>query len=123
MRLQHIRKWPPAWKTFLSASCCKNESEIGFLTVTSSWGYQHDFSTETSQFLSSTTHFYDCAVNNLINFEVIETIEQHFIYFKFHSTFFEFLTWRIVKSYVSNLSLPRRFSMIQVRGKVGKLVH
>ena len=43
------------WKAFLSACCCKNDSEIGFLTVTSSWGYQHGFSTETSWFLSNTT--------------------------------------------------------------------
>ena len=48
-----------AWRVFLSACCCKNESDIGFLTVTSSWGYQHGFSAETSQFLSNTTHFCD----------------------------------------------------------------
>ena len=41
MRLQHTRRWPPTWKAFLSTCCCKNESEIGFLTVTSLWGYQH----------------------------------------------------------------------------------
>ena len=53
---------------FLSACCCKNESEVGFLTVTSSWKYQDDFSAETSQFLSNTTHLYDYAANNLMNF-------------------------------------------------------
>ena len=36
---------------FLSASCFKNESEIGSLTLTSSLGYQHAFSTKTRQFL------------------------------------------------------------------------
>ena len=68
MRLQQIRRWPPAWKAFLFACFYKNESEMGFLTVTSSLGYQHGFSAETRQFLSNTTHFYDCVVNNLINF-------------------------------------------------------
>ena len=33
-----------------------------------SWGHQHGFSAETSQFLSNTTYFYDCVANNLINF-------------------------------------------------------
>ena len=75
MRLQEIRRWPPAWKAFLSACCCKNESEVDFFTVTSSWGYQHGFSTETSQFLSNTTHFYGCVANNVMNFPVIKTIE------------------------------------------------
>ena len=68
IRLQQIRNSLLAWKTFLSACCCKNESEIGFLTVTSSWRYQHGFSAETSQFLSNTTHFYDYVANNLMNF-------------------------------------------------------
>ena len=68
MRLQQIRRWLPVWKAFLSACYCKTESEIGFFTVTSSWGYQHGFSAETSQFLSNTTHFYDCVANNLMNF-------------------------------------------------------
>ena len=48
-------------------------------------------------------------------------MEENFIYFKYHSSFFfEFLIWRIVKSSVFNSSLPRRFSLIQVRAKVGK---
>ena len=41
--------------TFLSACYCRNESEIDFLAVTSSWGYQHGFSAQTSQFLSNAT--------------------------------------------------------------------
>ena len=75
MQLQQIKRWSPAWKTLLVACCYKNESEIGFLTVTSSWRYQQGFSPETSQFLNNTTHFYDCVANNLINFCVIETTE------------------------------------------------
>ena len=48
-------------------------------------------------------------------------MEEHFIYLKYHSSFFfEFLIWRIVKSSVFNSSLPRHFSLIQVRAKVGK---
>ena len=47
--LLKLGKWPPAWKAFLSTCCCKNETEIGFLTVRSSWGYQHGFSAEASQ--------------------------------------------------------------------------
>ena len=74
MQVHKIRRWPPAWKAFLSACCCKNESEIGFLTVASSRGYQHGFTDETSEFLSNKTHFYDCVVNKLMNFQVIETI-------------------------------------------------
>ena len=57
MRLQLIRRWPAVWKGFLSTCCCKNESEIGFLTATSSWRYQHGFLAEASQFFSNTTHF------------------------------------------------------------------
>ena len=68
MRLQHIRIWPPAWKAFLSACCCENESEIGFLTVTSSCGYQDGFSTETSLLLGNTTNFYDWLVNKLLSY-------------------------------------------------------
>ena len=68
MRLQQIRRWPPAWKAFVSACCCKDESEIGFINVTSSWRYQHGFSTDTSQFLSNTTYFYDCVANDLMSF-------------------------------------------------------
>ena len=41
MQPRHIRKWPPAWKVFLSACCCKNESELSSLNVTSLWRYQH----------------------------------------------------------------------------------
>ena len=52
-------------KSFLSAYCCNNENEIGFLTITLSWGYQNSFSAETSQFLSNITPFYDYAANNL----------------------------------------------------------
>ena len=59
MRLQHIRRWPSAWKAFLSACCCKNESEIGFLIVTSSLGYQHGFSAKASQFLSNAEGVWD----------------------------------------------------------------
>ena len=40
--------WPPTTKVFLSACCCKNGIEFGFLTLTSSWGYQHGFSAEAS---------------------------------------------------------------------------
>ena len=43
-------------------------------------------------------------------------MKQYFIYFKFYSDFFfEVLTF--------NLSLPRPFNLIQVRVKIGKLVH
>ena len=41
---------------------------IGFLAVTSSWGYQHGFSAETSHFLSKATLFLDYVANNIINF-------------------------------------------------------
>ena len=40
----------------LLVHCCKNESEISFLTVTWSWGHQHSISAETSLFLSNRTH-------------------------------------------------------------------
>ena len=43
------------------------ENEIGFLTATSSWGYQNRFSAEASQSLGNTTQFYDWVGNNLIN--------------------------------------------------------
>ena len=50
-------------------------------------------------------------------------MKKHCIYFESHSSFFfESLTWRIVKSSISNLSLPRRFNLIQVCTKIGKLV-
>ena len=62
------RRWPPVWKAFFLSTCCKNEIEIDILTVTSSWGYQHCFSAETSQLDTNTTHFYDWVANNLINF-------------------------------------------------------
>ena len=56
--------------------------------------------------------------------DITETMEWHFIYFKSHSSFFlEFLTWRILKSLIFNSSLPRRFSLTQVRAKVGKYFH
>ena len=52
----------------MSAFCRKNESEIRFLAVTLSWGYQHGFSVQTRQFLSNATPFYDFVANNLIDF-------------------------------------------------------
>ena len=67
-QLQHIKRWPPAWKVFLSACCYKNKSEIAFLTVTLSCRYQRGFSTEPSHFLSNTNPFYDWVANNLIHF-------------------------------------------------------
>ena len=69
MRLQHIRRWPPAWEAFLSACCCKNETKIGSLAMTSSWGYQHGFSAEISQFLSDQL-LYNFVVNNLRDNEI-----------------------------------------------------
>ena len=48
---KQIRRWLPAWKDFLSASCCKNEIEIGFLIVTLSWGYQQAFQLKQTSFL------------------------------------------------------------------------
>ena len=45
--------------------CCKNESEIAFLTVTLPCIYQYGFPAQPSQFLSNTTHFYDWVANNL----------------------------------------------------------
>ena len=65
---------------------------------------------------------------NFANFSIRESFcARNFLpvkYFKSHSSsFFEFLIWGTVKSQVSNLSLPRRFSLIQVRAKAGKLVH
>ena len=70
MRLQHIRKWSLACKIFLSVCCCKNESEVGILTMASSRGHQHGFSAETRQFLSNTAHFYDSVANNLMDFKL-----------------------------------------------------
>ena len=75
MQLQHIKRWPPAWKAFLPACCCKNESEMGLLAVTSPWGYQHGFSAETSRFLSDGTPFYDLIANSFANIAVIETMK------------------------------------------------
>ena len=72
MRLKHIRRWPPAWKAFLSACCCKNESESGFLAVTSSWDTKIVFQLKLANFLA-TQLLSDFVANNLINFQVIET--------------------------------------------------
>ena len=48
MQLQHTRKWPPTAGVFLFTCCCKNKKEIGFLFLTSAWGYQNGFSVESS---------------------------------------------------------------------------
>ena len=73
MQPQHIRRWPPSRKAFLSTCCYKNESEIGFVTVKSSCVYQHEFSGENSEFLGNTITFCDCLPNYLLNFYVIVT--------------------------------------------------
>ena len=62
------QKMATRMESLLVRFCCKNENEIGFLIVTLSWGYQHGFSAETSQFHGSTTSFYDCVANNFIKF-------------------------------------------------------
>ena len=62
------QKMAARMESFFVRLLFKTEIEMGFLTVTSSWGYQHSFLAETSQFLSNTTYFYDCVANNLMNF-------------------------------------------------------
>ena len=54
-------------KSLLSAFFIKNEVEIGFLTITLSWGYQNSFSAETRSYLSNMTPFYDYVANNFLN--------------------------------------------------------
>ena len=51
-------KWPPTMKVFLSACCCcKNEKDIGFLTLTLSWDTSTAFQLKPSNFLVTKPHF------------------------------------------------------------------
>ena len=51
-----------------------------------------------SQFFSNKTHFYDWVANNLINFWVTETMEQHFIFFNIEILGFQFEPTKTVQS-------------------------
>ena len=58
-------------------------AEIGTLTLTSSWGYQHGFSAETSQFLSTTQPTFMMVYQiTIINLILIHNTKRRKVFFR-----------------------------------------